>query len=163
MSFFNLRKPEYRGKRFVVIDDSSLIKLDPAKKNIPVISAAILTIIGVPVVYLLLKNESGISPDLIAVLAFCIMITWIWTRIITTIVEISIKENKVFFTDYLSNLKYLFIPDIVLIEEKKSRIMILTKSDKITINSGFDGIYELIDKLVSLNPQIEKRGFNHVK
>jgi hypothetical protein len=162
MSFYNLKRPEYKGKRFVVIDDSSAIKLNPANKHIPVIAASLFTIIGVPVIYILLKNESGISPDLFAAILFCIIVAWMWTQIINTIVEISIKENKIFFTDYLSNLKYLFIPDIVVIEENKSIITIRTKSDKIKINSGFSGINEFIDKLIKINPQIEKKGFNHV-
>ena len=163
MSFYNLKKPGYKGKRFVVIDDSTAIKLAPAKKHLSVITAGVMTVIGVPVVYLLLKNESGISSDLFAALLFCVIIVWLWTQILNTIVEVSIKDNKVFFTDYLSNLKYLFIPDIVLIEENKSIITIGTKSDKIKIPSGFGGIIEFIDQLVKMNPQIEKRGFNHVK
>ncbi len=163
MSFYSLKKPEYKGRRFVVIDDSTAIKLDPSKKNVPVITASLLTIIGAPVVYLLLKNESGITIDLFIALIFCVIVVWMWTQIINTIVEISIKENKIFFTDYLSNLKYFFIPDIVSIEENKSRITILTKSDKIKVNSNFGGIQEFIDHLIKLNPQIETRGINHVK
>ena len=163
MGVFNLKKPEYKGRRFVVFDDSSAIQLNPAKKHMTVIAASGLTIVGVPVVYLLLKNERGVSPDLFAVLLFCVLIAWLWTQIINTIVEISIKENKIFFADYISNLKYFFIPDIVLIEKKKSIICILTRTDKLKINSDFAGIDEFVDKIISINPQIEKKGFTYVK
>jgi hypothetical protein len=162
MGMFNLKKPEFRGKRFVVIDDSTAIKINPVKIHVPVIIASVITVIGAPVIYLLLKNERGINPDLFAAILFCIIVAWLWTQILNTIVEISMKENKIFFTDYISNLKYLFIPDIVLIEEQKSIITISTKSKKIKINSAFMGITEFIEKLIILNPQIEKRGFNHV-
>jgi len=160
MGFYNLKKPEYKGKRFVVIDDSSSVKLKPAKKHMPVITAGLFTIIGAPVIYLILKNESGISADLIAAILFCIVIAWLWTQIINTIVEISIKENKVFFLDYLSNLKYYFIPDIVFVEKKKSMVTIMTKTRKIKVHSEFEGMNEFIDQLIKINPQIEKRGFN---
>ena len=163
MGMFNLKKPEYRGKRFVVIDDSNSVYLNKVKKNFPVITTSLITVLGVPVVYLLLKNESGFGPDLILALLFCIVVAWMWMQIINTIVEMSIKENKIFFNDYLSNLKYLFIPDIVRIEQIKSQITISTKTEKIKINSAFSGLNEFIDKLIVINPQIEKRGFEDAK
>jgi hypothetical protein len=158
MAMFNLRKTSYKGRRFVVIDKSSAIELKSSKKYVPVFILGLLTGAGLLVTYFLLRAKEGISLDLFVAILFWIIVLYLWTKVLNMPVEISIKENKIFFSDYLSNLKYMFIPDVLSVEKKKSMITISSKSDKITFQSEFDGINEFIEELIKINSQIEKRG-----
>ena len=158
MALFKLRKTSYKGRRFVVVDESSAIELNTATKYYPVMILGLLTAAGIFVTYFLLKAKEGISLDLIIAFLFWIVLLYLWTRILNMPVEISIKENKIFFADYLSNLKYMFIPDVVSIEKKKSMIIFSSKSEKISFQADFAGINGFVEELIKINPLIEKRG-----
>jgi hypothetical protein len=74
-------------------------------------------------------------------------------------VAISIKENRIFFTDYISNIKYIFIIDILSLEQKKSMVYLVSKSDKIIFQSSFEDLTQFVEELVKKNPQIKIIGF----
>jgi len=152
-----LKKPAYKGRRFISIDGSSSIQLKIGNKYFPVLSLLILTAIGVFVSLRLNKETFGI--DQAVALLFWITMIYSWIRLLNMPVEISIKENRIFFTDYISNIKYFFIPDILSIERKKSMVYLISKSGKISFQYSFEGLNQFIDELVKKNPQIKITGF----
>ena len=153
MSIFYLKKPQYKGRRIVDIDGSTSIELKTGNKYFPVLSLLILTAIGVFVSIYINKEVFGI--DEAVALLFWITIIYSWIRLLNMPVGISIKGNRIFFTDYISNLKYIFIPDILSIEQKKSMVYVISKSEKITLQSGFEGLNQFVEELVKMNPQIK--------
>jgi hypothetical protein len=157
MSMIYLKKPAYKGRRFIPIDGSSSIELKTGNKYFPVLSLLILTAIGVFVSLRLNKETFGI--DQAVALLFWITMIYSWIRLLNMPVEISIKENRIFFTDYISNIKYFFIPDILFIERKKSMIYLISKSGKISFQYSFEGLNQFIEELVKKNPQIKIIGF----
>ena len=157
MSMIYLKKPAYKGRRFISIDGSSSIQLKIGNKYFPVLSLLILTAIGVFVSLRLNKETFGI--DQAVALLFWITMIYSWIRLLNMSVEISIKENRIFFTDYISNIKYFFIPDILSIERKKSMVYLISKSGKISFQYSFEGLNQFIDELVKKNPQIKIIGF----
>ena len=157
MSMIYLKKPEYKGKKFISLDGSSSFGLRKTNKYMPVLSLLILTALGVFVSFRINKEVFGI--DQAIALLFWITMIFLWVKLLNMPVEISIKENRIFFTDYISNIKYLFIPDLLAIELKKSMVHISSKSEKIIFQSGFDGLNEIIDELTQKNAQIKIIGF----
>lgn len=157
MSMFYLKKPGYKGRRFISIDESSSIELKTLNKYMPILTLLILTAIGIFVSLRINKEIFGI--DQAVALLFWITMIYSWIRLLNMPVEISIKENRIFFTDYLSNIKYLFIPDILTIEQKKSMVYLISKSDKITFQSAFEGLNQFVEELIKKNPQIKIIGF----
>jgi hypothetical protein len=153
-----LKKPAYKGRRFISIDGSSSIELKTGNKYFPVLSLLILTAIGVFVSLRLNKETFGI--DQAVALLFWITMIYSWIRLLNMPVEISIKENRIFFTDYISNIKYFFIPDILSIERKKSMVYLISKSGKISFQYSFEGLNQFIEELVKKNPQIKIIGFD---
>jgi hypothetical protein len=158
MSMIYLKKPAYKGRRFISIDGSSSIELKTGNKYFPVLSLLILTAIGVFVSLRLNKETFGI--DQAVALLFWITMIYSWIRLLNMPVEISIKENRIFFTDYISNIKYFFIPDILSIERKKSMVYLISKSGKISFQYSFEGLNQFIEELVKKNPQIKIIGFD---
>ena len=158
MSMIYLKKPAYKGRRFISIDGSSSIELKTGNKYFPVLSLLILTAIGVFVSLRLNKETFGI--DQAVALLFWITMIYSWIRLLNMPVEISIKENRIFFTDYISNIKYFFIPDILSIERKKSMVYLISKSGKISFQYSFEGMNQFIEELVKKNPQIKIIGFD---
>ena len=158
MSMFYLKKPAYKGKRFISFDGSYSIELKTWNKFMPVFTFLILTVIGVFVSLHINKEIFGI--DQAAALLFWIVMIYLWIRLLNMPVEISIKENRIFFTDYLSNIKYLFILDLLTIEQKKSMIYVISKSEKISFQSAFENLSPFIEELIKKNPHIEVIGFN---
>jgi len=154
---FYLKKPAYKGKRFISFDGSSSIQLKTWNKLMPVFTFLILTAVGV-FVSLLINNEI-LGIDQAVALLFWIAMIYLWIRLLNMPVEISIKENRIFFTDYLSNIKYLFIPDLLTIEQKKSMIYVISKSEKISFQSAFENINPFIEELIKKNPHINVIGF----
>jgi len=150
---FYLKKPEYKGKRFVSIDESSTIELKTWNKYAPVLALLILTAIGVYVSLRINKEIFGID-QAVAVL-FWITMIYLWIRLLNMSVEIAIKENRILFIDYLSNIKYFFIIDLLSIEQKKSLITIISKSDKIIFQSAFEGFTQFTEELMKKNPEIQ--------
>ena len=157
MSMIYLKKPAYKGRRFISIDGSSSIQLKIGNKYFPVLSLLILTAIGVFVSLRLNKETFGI--DQAVALLFWITMIYSWIRLLNMPVEISIKENRIFFTDYISNIKYFFILDILSIERKKSMVYLISKSGKISFQYSFEDLNQFIDELVKKNPQIKITGF----
>jgi hypothetical protein len=157
MNMFYLKKPGYKGRRFVSFDGSSSIELKSGNKYYPVLALLILTAIGVFVSIYIKKEIFGI--DQVIALLFWITMIYSWIRLLNMPVEISIKENRIFFTDYLSNMKYLFIPDILVFERKKSMVYVISKTGKITFQYAFEELNEFIDELIKKNPQIKIIGF----
>jgi hypothetical protein len=157
MSMIYLKKPAYKGRRFISIDGSSSIELKTGNKYFPVLSLLILTAIGVFVSLRINKETFGI--DQAVALLFWITMIYSWIRLLNMPVEISIKENRIFFTDYISNIKYFFIPDILSIEQKKSMVYMISKSSKISFQYSFEGLNQFIEELVKKNPQIKIIGF----
>src|ERR1035437_241639 len=157
MSLIYLKKPGYKGKRFISFDGSSSVELQKWNKYFPVLTLLILTAIGVFVSLRINKETFGI--DQAVALLFWITIIYLWIRLLNMPVELSIKENRIFFIDYLSNIKYLFIPDLLIIEHKKSMVYITSKSEKITFQYAFEGLNQFIEELIKKNPQIKITGF----
>ena len=157
MSLIYLKKPAYKGRRFISIDGSSSIELKTGNKYFPVLALLILTAIGVFVSIYINKEVFGI--DQAVALLFWITMIYSWIRLLNMPVEISIKENRIFFTDYISNIKYFFIPDILSIERKKSMVYLISKSGKISFQYSFEGLNQFIEELVKKNPQIKITGF----
>ena len=158
MSMIYLKKPAYKGRRFISIDGSSSIQLKIGNKYFPVLSLLILTAIGVFVSLRLNKETFGI--DQAVALLFWITMIYSWIRLLNMPVEISIKENRIFFADYISNIKYFFIPDLLSIEKKKSMVYLISKSGKISFQYSFEDLNQFIDELVKKNPQIKIIGFD---
>jgi hypothetical protein len=158
MKMFYLKKPSYKGRRFININESSAIELKTGNKYFPVLALIILTAIGVFVSIFINKEVFGI--DQTVAILFWITMIYSWIRLLNMPVEISLKENRIFFTDYLSNIKYLLIQDILSIEQKKSMVYVISKSDKITFQSAFQDLNQIIEELVKKNPQIKIIGFN---
>ena len=158
MSMIYLKKPAYKGPRFISIDGSSSIELKTGNKYFPVLSLLILTAIGVFVSLRLNKETFGI--DQAVALLFWITMIYSWIRLLNMPVEISIKENRIFFADYISNIKYFFIPDLLSIEKKKSMVYLISKSGKISFQYSFEGMNQFIEELVKKNPQIKIIGFD---
>ena len=158
MKMFYLKKPGYKGRRFINIDGSSAAKLKTANKYFPVLALLILTAIGVFVSIYINKEALGI--DQAVAILFWITMIYSWIRLLNMPVEISLKENRIFFTDYLSNIKYLFIQDILSIEQKKSMVYVISKSDKITFQFAFQDLNQILEELIKKNPQIKIIGFN---
>jgi hypothetical protein len=104
-------------------------------------------------------NKETFGMDQAVALLFWIIMIYLWVRLVNMPVEISIKENRIFFTDYLSNMKYMLIPDILSIEKKKSVITVISKSNKIKFQFAFEGLNELIEELKKKNPDISISGF----
>ena len=157
MSMFYLKKPGYKGKRFISIDGSSSIELKTGNKYIPVLTLFILTALGVFVSLHINKEIFGI--DQAIALLFWITLIYLWIRLLNMPVEISLKGNRIFFTDYLSNIKYMFIQDLLAIEQKKSIISVKSKNEKITFQSAFEDLNKFIEELTKINPQILITGF----
>jgi hypothetical protein len=157
MSMIYLKKPEYKGKRFVSFDGASSYELKKTSKYMPVLTLLILTALGVFVSLRINKDVLGIDQGITII--FWILMIYSWIKLLNMPVEISIKENRIFFTDYISNIKYLFIPDLLSIEQKKSMIYIISKSEKITFQSAFDNLKELLEELTQKNSQINIIGF----
>lgn len=153
MSMFYLKKPGYKGRRFISIDESAAIELKAWNKYAPVLALLILTGIGVFVSIRINKETFGI--DQVVTILFWIIMIYLWIKLLNMPVEISIKENRLFFVDYLSNIKYFFIVDLLSIEQKKSTITIISKSDKITLQSSFEGFTEFTHELIKKNPEIK--------
>ena len=158
MSMFYLKKPSYSGRRFVSIDETSAIFLRAGNKYYPLLTLLILTGIGVFVSIRISMDSFGLDQSIAIV--FWITVIYLWIRLMNMPVEMSLKENRIFFSDYLSNIKYMLIPDLLSIEQKKSIITIISKSDKIKIQSAFDGISEMVEELKKKNPQINVIGFS---
>jgi hypothetical protein len=152
-----LKKPAYKSKRFFSLDSLSSIGLKTGNKYFPLLSLLILTAIGVFVSLRINKETFGI--DQAVALLFWITMIYSWIRLLNMPVEISIKENRIFFTDYISNIKYFFIPDILSIERKKSMVYLISKSGKISFQYSFEGLNQFIEELVKKNPQIKITGF----
>ena len=157
MSMLYLKKPAYKGKKFVSLEGSSSIELKKSNKFMPVFTLLILTAIGVFVSIRLDKNIFGID-QAVAVL-FWILIIYLWVRLLNMPVELSIKENRMFFIDYVNNIKYVLIPDILTIEQKKSVVYLTSKSDKLKFQSEFEGLKEFLDELSIKNGEIKFIGF----
>lgn len=158
MNMFYLKKPAYSGKRFFSTDGSYLIDMKKGNRYFPVLSLLILTVLGIFVSIRINKETFGID-QAVAILFWIIMI-YLWVRLVNMPIEISIKENRIFFTDYLSNMKYMLIPDILSIEKNKSVITVISKSNKIKFQSAFEGLNELIEELKKKNPDIRISGFS---
>ena len=158
MNMFYLKKSGYKGRRFISIDGSSSIELKTWNKYMPVLTFLILTVIGVFVSLRINKENFGI--DQAIALLFWITMIYLWIKLLNMPVEISIKENRIFFTDYISNIKYLFIPDLLTIEQKKSMVYVISKSEKITFQSAFENLNPFIEELIKKNPQIKIIGFD---
>jgi hypothetical protein len=158
MNMFYLKKPSYKGRRFINFDGSFSAELKTGNKYFPVLALIILTAIGVYVSIYINKEVFGI--DQTVALIFWIIMIYSWIRLLNMPVEISIKENRIFFTDYLSNMKYLFIPDLITIEQKKSMVYVISKSDKITFQSAFENLNQFIEEIIKKNPQIRIIGFD---
>ena len=154
---FYLKKPGYKGKRFISFDGSFSIELKIWNKYLPVFSFLILTAVGVFVSLHINKEIFGI--DQVVALIFWITMIYLWIRLLNMPVEISLKENRIFFTDYISNIKYLFIPDLLSIEQKKSMVCLISKNQKITFQSAFENLNAFIEELIKKNPQIKIIGF----
>jgi len=152
MSIFYLKKPHYKGRRIVDVDGSIYMDLKTGNKYYPVLALLILTALGIFVSIYINKEVFGI--DQAVALLFWITIIYSWIRLLSMPVEISIKGNRIFFTDYFSNLKYIFITDILSIEQKKSMVYVISKSRKITLQSGFVGLNQFVEELVKMNSQI---------
>jgi hypothetical protein len=157
MSMLYLKKPAYKGKKFVSFEGSSSVELKKSNKFIPVLTLLILTAIGVYVSIRLDKEVFGI--DQAVAILFWILMIYLWVRLLNMPVELSIKENRIFFIDYLNNLKYILIPDILTIEQKKSVVYLTSKSDKIKFQSEFEGLKEFLGELAVKNPDIKFIGF----
>ena len=157
MSMIYLKKPAYKGRRFISFDMSASIVLNAGNKYFPLLSLLILTAIGVFVSFRINKEIFGI--DQAVAILFWITMIYSWIRLLNMPVEISVKENRIFFTDYISNMKYIFIPDILSVERKKSMVYLISKSDKITFQYSFEGLKQFIEELVKKNPQIKIIGF----
>jgi hypothetical protein len=157
MNMFYLKKPAYTGKRFFSTDGSYLINMKKGNRYFPVLSLLILTVLGIFVSIRINKETFGM--DQAVALLFWIIMIYLWVRLVNMPVEISIKENRIFFTDYLSNMKYMLIPDILSIEKKKSVITVISKSNKIKFQFAFEGLNELIEELKKKNPDISISGF----
>jgi hypothetical protein len=157
MNMFYLKKPAYSGKRFFSTDGSYLINMKKGNRYFPVLSLLILTVLGIFVSIRINKETFGM--DQAVALLFWIIMIYLWVRLVNMPVEISIKENRIFFTDYLSNMKYMLIPDILSIEKKKSVITVISKSNKIKFQFAFEGLNELIEELKKKNPDISISGF----
>ena len=157
MSMIYLKKPGYKGRRSISIDESSSIALKTGNKYIPLLTLFILTAIGVSVSIRINKEIFGL--DQIVALLFWLIMIYSWIRLLNMPVEISIKENRIFFIDYLSNIKYMFIPDLLNIEQKKSMIIVNSKNDRIKFHAAFNDLDKFIDDLMQKNPQIQKIGF----
>jgi hypothetical protein len=157
MSMIYLKKPEYKGRRFISLDASSSIELKAGNKYFPVLSLLVLTAIGIYVSLIINKETFGI--DQAVALLFWITMIYSWIRLLNMPVEISIKENRIFFTDYLSNMKYIFITDIISIEKKKSMVYLISKNDKISFQYSFEDLNQFIEELVKKNPQMKIIGF----
>jgi len=136
---------------------SASIVLNAGNKYFPLLSLLILTAIGVFVSFRINKEIFGI--DQAVAILFWITMIYSWIRLLNMPVEISVKENRIFFTDYISNMKYIFIPDILSVERKKSMVYLISKSDKITFQYSFEGLKQFIEELVKKNPQIKIIGF----
>jgi hypothetical protein len=158
MSMFYLKKPGYKGRRFISFDGSYSIELKTWNKFMPVFTFLILTAVGVFVSLRINKEIFGI--DQAVALLFWITMIYLWIRLLNMPVEISIKENRIFFTDYLSNIKYLFITDLLSIEQKKSMVYVISKSEKISFQSAFESLNPFIEELIKKNPHIKIIGFN---
>ncbi len=152
-----LKKPAYKGRRFISLDGSSSIELKSGNKYFPVLSLLILTALGTFVSLRINKETFGI--DQAVALLFWITIIYSWIRLLNMPVAISIKENRIFFTDYISNIKYIFIIDILSLEQKKSMVYLVSKSDKIIFQSSFEDLTQFVEELVKKNPQIKIIGF----
>src|ERR1039458_7201119 len=100
MSMIYLKKPAYKGRRFISLDGSSSIELKSGNKYFPVLSLLILTALGTFVSLRINKETFGI--DQAVALLFWITIIYSWIRLLNMPVAISIKENRIFFTDYIS-------------------------------------------------------------
>jgi|CZKP01.1.fsa_nt_gi hypothetical protein len=157
MSMIYLKKPAYKGRRFISLDGSSSIELKSGNKYFPVLSLLILTALGTFVSLRINKETFGI--DQAVALLFWITIIYSWIRLLNMPVAISIKENRIFFTDYISNIKYIFIIDILSLEQKKSMVYLVSKSDKIIFQSSFEDLTQFVEELVKKNPQIKIIGF----
>jgi hypothetical protein len=156
MSMLYLKKPEYKGRRFISIDESSSIVLNTSNKFAPVLALLLLTAVGIFISIRIDKEIFGLDQGV--ALLFWIVMVYLWIRLLNMPVEISLKENRIFFTDYISNMKYLFIPDILSIERKKSMVYLISKSDKITFQYAFEGLNSFIGELVKKNPDIRVTG-----
>jgi hypothetical protein len=153
MSMLYLKKPGYKGRRFISIDDSAAIELKTWNKYAPVLALLILTAIGVFVS--LRINKEIFEIDQAVAVIFWITMIYLWIRLLNMPVEISIKENRILFIDYLSNIKYFFITDLLSIEQKKSIVTIISKSGKIIFQSSFEGFTEFTNELIKKNPEIK--------
>jgi hypothetical protein len=160
MSMFILKKPGYKGRRFISIDASSSIELKTANKYLPVLSLFILTAVGVFVSVYVNKEVFGVEQAV--ALLFWVTMIYSWTRLLNMPVEISLKGNRILFIDYLSNIKYMFIPDLLSIEQKKSMVYVISKTGKIALQYAFEGLSEFIEELVKKNPQIKIIGFGEI-
>ena len=158
MKMFYLKKPGYKGRRFINIDGSSAAELKTGNKYFPVLALLILTAVGVFVSIYVNKEVLGI--DQAVAILFWITMIYSWFRLLNMPVEISLKENRIFFTDYISNIKYMLIQDILSVEQKKSMVYVISKSDKITFQSAFQDLNQILEELVKKNPQIKIIGFN---
>jgi hypothetical protein len=155
---FYLKKPAYMGKRFFSIDGSYLIKMKTGNKYYPILTLTVLTILGIIISISINKETFGLD-QAIAALYWLVMIA-LWIRQVNIPVEISLKDNRIFFTDYLSNIKYMLIADIVSVEKKKSIITVTSKSNKVKFQSSFDSLNELIEELKKKNDGIKVTGFD---
>jgi hypothetical protein len=154
-----LKKPAYKGKRFLTIDGSYLIKMKTGNKFYPILTLAVLTVLGIIISLNISKDIFG--PDQAVAALFWITMVYLWIRLLNMPVEISIKDNRIFFTDYLSNIKYMLIADIISIEKKKSDIIVFSKSNKVKFQSSFDSLNELFEELKKKNSEIRITGFDH--
>ncbi|MDR3666410.1 MAG: hypothetical protein P4L35_06180 [Ignavibacteriaceae bacterium] len=158
MSMIYLKKPEYKGKRFISFDGSSSFDLKKSNKYLSVLSLLLLTALGVFISLRL--NTSSFGIDQAVALLFWITMIYLWIKLLNMPVEISLKDNRIFFTDYISNIKYFLISDLLTIEQKKSMIHLVAKNGKITFQSGFDGLNELLEELSRKNSELKSIGFN---
>jgi hypothetical protein len=139
------------------MDGSFMITLKTSIRVYPILSLAVLTVIGIIISIMIRKDTFG--PDQAIAVIFWIMMSYLWVKVLNAPVRISIKDNRIFFVDSLSNINYMLIQDILFFEKKKSFVTAVSKSKKVKFDLSFEGLKEFFAELTKINPEIQIKGF----